>query len=276
MTPSLSIIAIILGIVEGLTEFIPVSSTGHLIVFDRILQFRELLANADRAELFEVVIQLGAILAIGVLYRKRLMSSLVATSIDSPAGRLRTNLIIAFLPAAIVGFLFHKLITAYLFSPLTVGLTLLIGGIIIILIEKKTDESKRMITLETMTPIDALIVGLAQVFSLIPGTSRSAATIMGGMLRGIKRPAATEFSFILAFPVMVAASGYEMVKYRHLLTHDMLGIISIGFITSFVVALVVVAWFIRYIQRHEFTGFGVYRIIFGALVLVLYAVNYLT
>ena len=276
MTPSLSIIAIILGVVEGLTEFIPVSSTGHLIVFDRILQFKELLANADKAELFEVVIQLGAILAIGVLYRKRLISSLVATSIDSPAGRLRTNLAIAFLPAAIVGFLFHKLITTYLFSPLTVGLTLLIGGVIIILIEKKTDESKRMISLETMKPIDALIVGLAQVFSLIPGTSRSAATIMGGMLRGIKRPAATEFSFILAFPVMVAASGYEMVKYRHLLTKDMLGIISIGFITAFVVALVVVAWFIRYIQRHEFTGFGVYRIIFGTLVLVLYAVNYLT
>jgi undecaprenyl-diphosphatase len=276
MTLPLSIIAIILGIVEGLTEFLPVSSTGHLIVFDRILNFQELLQSADKAELFEVVIQLGAILAIGVLYRKRLMSSLVAKSSESTAGRLRTNLILAFLPAAVFGFLFHKLITTYLFSPLTVGITLVVGGIIIIMIETKTQEERRTITLDTMGWKDALVVGLAQVLSLIPGTSRSAATIMGGLLRGIQRPSATEFSFILAFPVMVAASGFEMFKYRHLLTHDMLGMIGIGFITSFVVALAVVAWFIRYVQRHRFTSFGVYRIIFGALVLVMYAVGCLS
>jgi undecaprenyl-diphosphatase len=278
MSLSISIIAIILGIVEGLTEFLPVSSTGHLIVFDRILQFKELLASADKAELFEVVIQLGAILAIGVLYRKRLMSSLSALlrfSTKDASGRLGINLIVAFLPAAIFGYLFHPFISKYLFSSLVVGITLVVGGIIIIAIEKKTEEDRRTITLDTMTWRDALVVGLAQVLSLIPGTSRSAATIMGGLLRGIKRPAATEFSFILAFPVMVAASGYEMLKYRHLLTHDMLGMIGIGFVTSFVVALVVVAWFVRYIQRHEFTGFGIYRIVFGAIVLVLYAVGYL-
>ena len=278
MSLSISIIAIILGIVEGLTEFLPVSSTGHLIVFDRILGFKELLQSADKAELFEVVIQLGAILAIGVLYRKRLMSSLSALlrfRTEGASGRLGINLIVAFLPAAIFGYLFHPLISKYLFSSLVVGITLVIGGIIIIAIEKRTEEDRRAITLDTMTWRDALVVGLAQVLSLIPGTSRSAATIMGGMLRGIKRPAATEFSFILAFPVMVAASGFEIVKYHHLLTRDMLGMIGIGFITSFVIALAVVAWFVRYIQRHEFTGFGIYRIVFGVLVLVLYAVGYL-
>jgi undecaprenyl-diphosphatase len=275
MPLSLSIVAILLGIVEGLTEFLPVSSTGHLIVFDRILGFRAMLQNADKAELFEVVIQLGAILAIGVIYRKKLVESIFSKSLESNAGRLRTNLGIAFLPAAIIGFLTHKYITKYLFSPVTVGITLLVGGIAIILIERMTKEDDRSITIDTMSWRDALIVGLAQVLSLIPGTSRSAATIMGGMLRGVKRSSATEFSFLLAFPVMIAASLFELAKYRDLLTSDVVGIIMIGFITSFVVALAVVAWFIRYIQRHQFTGFGYYRIAFGALVLVLSAAHYL-
>jgi undecaprenyl-diphosphatase len=272
---SISIVAIILGIVEGLSEFLPISSTGHLIVFDRILNFQSMLANPDKAQLFEVVIQLGAILAIGVIYRKKLISSIFAPSMETQQGRLRTNLLLAFLPAAIFGFLFHHIITQYLFSPLTVAITLIVGGIAIIAIEKKTREEERTISLDTMTPMDALIVGLAQVLSLIPGTSRSAATIMGGMLRGIKRASATEFSFLLAFPVMIAASVFEMFKFRHLLTHDILGLIAIGFITSFVVALAVVAWFIRYVQRHEFTGFGIYRIVFGTIVLALWGIGYL-
>lgn len=275
MPLSISFIAIILGIVEGLTEFLPVSSTGHLIVFDRLLGFQALLQSPDKAEMFEIVIQLGAILAIGVLYRKRLIESLVSKSLETKAGKLRTNLFIAFLPAAIVGALTHKFITTYLFGPLTIAITLIVGGIIIIIIERWTSEEMRTITVDSMTRKDALVVGLAQTLSLIPGTSRAAATIMGAMLRGVKRPAAAEFSFLLAFPVMIAASGYEMMKYRHLLTHDVLGMIMIGFITSFVVALAVVAWFIRYVQRHPFTGFGFYRILFGAIVLALWAARVL-
>jgi undecaprenyl-diphosphatase len=275
MPLSISFIAIILGIVEGLTEFLPVSSTGHLIVFDRLLGFQSLLQSADKAELFEIVIQLGAILAIGVLYRKRLIESLVSTSLETKPGKLRTNLFIAFLPAAVIGVLTHKFITTYLFGPLTIGITLLVGGIIIIIIERSTREEARTITVDSMTWQDALIVGLAQTLSLIPGTSRAAATIMGAMLRGVKRASATEFSFLLAFPVMIAASAFELMKYRHLLTHDVLGMIMIGFITSFVVALAVVAWFIRYVQRHPFTGFGYYRILFGAIVLALWAAKVL-
>lgn len=275
MPLSISLIAIILGVVEGLTEFLPVSSTGHLIVFDRLLGFQKLLQSPGKAELFEIVIQLGAILAIGVLYRKRLMASLVSTSLETKAGRLRTNLFIAFLPAAIVGVLTHKFITTYLFGPLTIGITLIVGGIIIIIIERTTREDTRTITVDSMIWQDALVVGLAQILSLIPGTSRAAATIMGGMLRGIKRASATEFSFLLAFPVMIAASGYEMMKYRHLLTRDVLGMIMIGFLTSFVVALAVVAWFIRYVQRHPFTGFGFYRICFGVVIIALWAARVL-
>ena len=273
---SLTIVAILLGIVEGLTEFLPISSTGHLIVADRVLKFQELLASADKAEMFEIVIQLGAVLAVGFLYRKRLMSTLSDRTGASTGGRLRLNLLLAFLPAAIIGFLTHHWIKTYLFTPMTVGITLLVGGIIIILIEKLTKEERRETTVDTMTTKDALIVGFAQSLSLIPGTSRAAATIMGGMLRGVKRSSATEFSFLLAFPTMIAASVFELVKYRHLLTSDVIGIVAIGFITAFVVALAIVAWFIRYVQRHPFTGFGIYRIVFGALVIVLAISGYLS
>jgi undecaprenyl-diphosphatase len=266
MPLSVSIVAIILGIIEGLTEFLPISSTGHLIVADHLLKFQELLASPDKAELFEIVIQLGAILAIGAIFRKRLFSTIRRTA---QGGRLRMNLILAFLPAAIIGFATHHFIKTYLFSPLSVAITLILGGIAIIMIEKRTLEEQRTITVDTMTTKDALIVGLAQSLSLIPGMSRAAATIMGGMLRGIKRASATEFSFLLAFPTMVAASAYELLKYRHLLTKDMMGVLSLGFITAFVVALAIVAWFIRFVQRHSFSGFGVYRIAFGALIIAL-------
>lgn len=273
----INLVAILLGIVEGLTEFLPISSTGHLIVADRVLKFQEMLGNPDKAELFEIVIQLGAILAIGALYRRELFNAVssIWKPRDTQGRRLGMNLILAFLPAAIFGFLFHKVIKNYLFSPVTVGITLVVGGVAIILIEKMSREENRTITLETMRPSDALVIGLAQVLSLVPGTSRAAATIMGGMLRGVRRAAATEFSFLLAFPVMVAASGFELLKYRDLLTRDMIGILALGFVTAFVVALAVVAWFIKFVQRHEFTGFGIYRILFGALVLLLVGVHYL-
>lgn len=269
------IISVILGIVEGLTEFLPISSTGHLIVAGDLLRFNQLMGDPDRAELFEVVIQLGAILAVGYLFRQRLFSSLTAKNGSSDSGRLRTYLIVAFLPAAILGFLFHTAIKNYLFSSLSVAISLIVGGIIIIMIEKFTKEEKRTTTVSTMTMKDALVIGFAQVLSLIPGTSRSASTIMGGMLGGMTRPAATEFSFLLSFPVMIAASGYELLKYRHLLHADMLGILGVGFITAFVSALVVVAWLIRFVQRHSFTGFGIYRILLGALILILLSAHVL-
>ncbi len=290
MSTWLSLVAIILGVIEGLTEFIPVSSTGHMILVGTLLKFESLVGSPDKAELFYVVIQLGAILAVGYFFRKRLMSALTApfqlatlpvvgslfrdrsssTPIKIPAAeRLRTHLIVAFLPAAILGFLFHKQIKLLL-NPLTVAIMLIIGGIVIIVVESFTNNEKRTTMLDTMTVRDALIVGFSQVLSLIPGTSRSAATIMGGMLGGMTRQAATEFSFLLSFPIMVAASCYEIYHYHHLLTKDMLSLLGLGFVTAFVVSLVIVAWLVRFVQRHTFLGFGIYRVILGAVILFLY------
>ncbi len=265
----ISIVALILGIIEGLTEFIPVSSTGHLIVAGALLKFESLVGSPDKAELFYVVIQLGAILAVGWLFRQRLISSLVAKDTHSTPGRLRTHLIVAFLPAAIIGFLFHKQIKMLL-NPLTVAIMLILGGIVIILVEKFTDERKRTTTLDTMTTKDAFIVGCSQVISMIPGTSRSAATIMGGMLGGMTRLAATEFSFLLSFPIMMAASLYEIYHYHQLLTSDMISILAIGFVVAFIVSFFIVGWLVRFVQRHTFLGFGIYRLILGAFILFLY------
>ena len=263
-------ISILLGLVEGLTEFIPVSSTGHLIVADHWLGFHQIV-GADRAELFEVVIQLGAILAIGFLYRRQLMASLVARSPESHAGKLRNYLIVAFLPAAIIGFLVHDAITKYLFSPLTVAISLIVGGIIILVLEKMLGKKPAGRETSEMTLRDAVVVGLAQVLSLIPGVSRSGATIMGGYAGGLTRRAATEFSFLVAFPIMIAASGYELLKYRHLLTEDFMITLAIGFAVAFISAIAVVKWLIRYVQRHDFTIFGIYRIIIGVVILIVLA-----
>lgn len=263
--------SIILGLVEGLTEFIPVSSTGHLIVFDHLLGFQKVLANPDQAELFEVVIQLGAILAIGFLYRKRLTGALIATDMRSFSGNLRTHLAVAFLPAATIGFLFHKQIKAYLFSPTTVAISLIVGGLLMIVIEKLMASRTRRMDLHSMTMRDALIVGFSQVLSLIPGVSRSGATIMGGYAGGMSRESATEFSFLLSFPVMIAASGYELVKYRHLLTSEMYSTLGLGFVMAFISALVVVRWLIGYVRNHTFVGFGIYRILAGIIILAFFS-----
>src|SRR5438552_5753854 len=190
------LVSIFLGIVEGLTEFIPVSSTGHLIIADHFFGFKEMLKSPDKAELFEIVIQLGAILAVGFLYRRDLFNALKARDISQTyGGKLRTHLLVAFLPVAIIGFLFHKMITEYLFSPLTVSITLIIGGIIIVYVESIISIHRQKTEINTMTIRDALIVGFSQVLSLIPGVSRSGATIIGGMTGGMTRKAATEFSF---------------------------------------------------------------------------------
>jgi len=273
MALPLWLVSVILGIVEGLTEFIPVSSTGHLIIADHFLGFKDMLKSADKAELFEIVIQLGAILAVGYLYRRDLFSALKVRLGDTTSvyGKLRLHLLVAFIPVAVIGFLFHSTITKYLFSPLTVSISLIIGGIIIVYIESFISMEERQKTeIKTMTMRDALIVGFSQILSLIPGISRSGATIMAGMSGGMTRPAATEFSFLLSFPVMIAATVYDLFKHRDVLTGDMTEIIAIGFLVSFITALVVVRWLIRYVRSHSFIGFGYYRIIFGGLILILW------
>jgi undecaprenyl-diphosphatase len=269
MTP-LWLLSIIQGIVEGLTEFIPVSSTGHLIITGHFLNFDQAIGSAEKADLFEVVIQLGAILAIGFVYRRDLWRALNAKDMTSGPGRLRSHLLVAFLPVAIVGFLFHKKITEYLFSPLTVSISLIIGGIIILYVESFISVHRQKTELKSMSMKDALIVGFSQILSLIPGVSRSGSTIIGGMVGGMTRSAATEFSFLLSFPVMMAATVYDLYKHKDVLNSEMYSTIGIGFVVSFFVALVVVRWLIKYVRTHSFTGFGIYRIIFGGIVLILW------
>ncbi|MFI5263214.1 MAG: undecaprenyl-diphosphate phosphatase [Candidatus Kapaibacterium sp.] len=264
------LLSIIQGIIEGLTEFIPVSSTGHLIIADHFLKFQEAIGTAEKAELFEIVIQLGAILAVGFIYRSDLWKALNASNFTSGPGRLRSHLFIAFLPVAVVGFFLHSTITKYLFSPLTVSISLIIGGIIIVYVESFISVHRQKTEIKTMTKKDALIVGFSQVLSLIPGVSRSGATIIGGMSGGMTRSAATEFSFLLSFPVMIAATVYDLYKHKDILNSDMYATIGIGFLVSFITALVVVRWLIKYVRSHSFTGFGIYRIIFGGLVLILW------
>ena len=266
------IVVIILGIVEGLTEFIPVSSTGHLIVADNLLHFQDYLgANGkEKAELFEIFIQLGAILAIGLVYRQKLIGAATRSFTENgPDRKLAIMLALAFLPVAIIGKLSNKYIEAHLFSPKTVAGALIVGGLLILLIER-LPLRPRTETTEGMTLGQAFGVGCAQVLSLFPGTSRSAATIMGGLIAGIRRPAATEFSFLLSFPTMMAATIYKLWQSRHVLHEpDIRGALAVGFVVAFVVALAVVKWLIRYVQTHDFTLFAVYRLLFGAVILYL-------
>ena len=255
--------AAILGVVEGVTEFLPVSSTGHLIVAAHWLG-----ENSESAKLFEVVIQLGAILAVCWHYRLRLWQTARATfRRGEPFPPLLTNLFIAFLPAAILGLLFYSLIKAHLFSPLTVAVALIIGGVIIIIAERKPRRAK-IEEVDDIRPRDALVIGLAQSLSLVPGVSRAGATIIGAMLWGVSRRAATEFSFLLALPVMFAASGYDLLRSYHLLHWQLAGEILCGFAVSFISALIVIRALLIFIATRNFTPFGYYRIIFGAIVLL--------
>lgn len=257
MTPELAAIAVILGLVEGVTEFIPVSSTGHLIVAGELLGF-----TGERASVFEVAIQLGAILAIVWLYRERFLG-VARTLADSPVSRrLVVNLAVAFLPAAIAGLLFHDVIKTKLFSPTVVAGTLIVGGVLILVIERfRPRETTREV--DDLGIGTALGIGLAQVLSLVPGTSRSAATIMGAYVLGCSRRAAAEFSFFLAVPVMVAATGYDLLKSRDLLAAADIPFFALGFVTAFVSALVVVKAFLSYVSRSDFRSFAWYRIAAG-------------
>lgn len=253
---------VILGIVEGLTEFLPISSTGHLILVGDLLGF-----NDEKGKMFEVAIQFAAILAVCWEYRARI--GLVVTTLPSSktSQKFVLNLFIAFLPAAILGLLFAKMIKAHLFKPVPVALAFIVGGLIILWAEKR----KHVVTIESvddMTWKDALKVGLAQCTALIPGTSRSGATIIGGLLFGMSRRAATEFSFFLAIPTLFAATVYEIYKYRHLLHPDDWSMFLVGGVASFVSAFIAVRGLLKFISRHDFTVFAWYRIIFGIVILI--------
>jgi undecaprenyl-diphosphatase len=262
LSPDLLLKAAVLGLVEGATEFVPVSSTGHLIVVSNWLGLLD-----DRAKTFDIFIQLGAILAIVWLYRDRLSRAILAARHERRSRRFLANLFIAFLPAAVIGFLTHDWIKARLFNPTVVAVALVAGGILILLIERWA-PTPRVSDVTEVPPRTAWGIGLAQVLSLIPGTSRSGATIMGGYALGLSRTAATEFSFFLAIPVMFAATSYDLLKSWSTLVPADAPVFAVGFIVSFVSALVVVRAFLSYVSGHGFGVFAWYRIAFGILLLL--------
>ncbi|MGH8688909.1 MAG: undecaprenyl-diphosphate phosphatase [Burkholderiales bacterium] len=246
------LIAVVLGIVEGLTEFLPVSSTGHLILAGDLLGF-----NDERAKVFDIAIQSGAMLAVVWEYRRRFLA------VDFALWR---NLAVAFVPAAVIGLALGGTIKAHLFAPVPVALAFIVGGVVILWVERRP-RVPRIESTQAMSWRDALKVGIAQCFALIPGTSRSGATIIGGMLFGLSRPAATEFSFFLAVPTLVAAGGYDLWRHRAMLSADDLGMVAAGAAVSFVAAFGVIRWLVRYVAAHDFRPFAWYRIAFGIVVL---------
>ena len=253
--------AFILGLVEGATEFLPISSTGHMIIVGDLLNF-----NDDKGKVFEIVIQLGAILAVCWEFRSRLITTATQLTSNKGAQAFVLNLLIAFLPAAILGLLFHDYIKKHLFNPVTVAISLIIGGFVILFIEKNVPKP-RTTHIENMTKLQALQIGLAQSLALIPGVSRAGATILGGVSFGLTRQAATEFSFFLALPIMFAATGLDLIKSHNLLSLADAPMFAVGFITAFLSALLVIKILIRYVANHNFTVFAWYRIIFGSIVL---------
>jgi undecaprenyl-diphosphatase len=256
--------ALVLGIVEGLTEFLPVSSTGHLIIVSDLLGL-----NDEKGKVFDIVIQLGAILAVCWEYRIRFHRAFSGLLSDPLQQRFAFNLAIAFVPAAALGLVFSTQIKAYLFNPVSVGVALIVGAIVIFAAERwyQRRNAPRLASVDELSWLDSWKIGLAQCFSLIPGTSRSGATIIGGMLFGLSRQAATEFSFFLAVPIMFAASGYQVVKYHALFSADDILFFAVGFLVSFVAALFAVRGLIRFVATHDFRAFAWYRIALGILVL---------
>ena len=271
--------ALILGLVEGITEFLPISSTGHLIIAGDLLNF-----NDEKGKIFEIVIQLAAILAVCWEYRVKLVKTLLDVTgrrLDiqgnqktqvSQSNEFVLNLLIAFLPAAVLGLAFHSAIKTYLFSPLTVAIALIVGGFAILLIEYKAENtpSANVSSIDQITKIQAIKIGFAQSLALIPGVSRAGATILGGMVFGLNRQIATEFSFFLAIPIMFAATAYDLLKNWQLLSVSDIGMFTVGFITAFASALLVIKMLLRFVATHNFKVFAWYRIVFGATVLFYY------
>ncbi|NJN52601.1 MAG: undecaprenyl-diphosphate phosphatase [Gammaproteobacteria bacterium] len=250
-----------LGVVEGITEFLPVSSTGHLIIVGDLLDF-----NDDKGKVFEIVIQLGAILAVVWEYHARLLGVATGLFTDEKSQRFVANLAVSFMPAAILGLLFHAQIKALLFNPTTVAIALIAGGLVILWVEQRP-QSVRVNDVDDMTWRDALWIGLAQCFALVPGTSRAGATIIGGLLTGLSRKAATEFSFFLAIPIMFAATGFDLLQNLELLNAADIPMFTAGFAMAFVSALLAVKGLLRYIANHTFTTFAWYRLALGVVVL---------
>lgn len=274
--------AAVLGVVEGLTEFLPISSTGHLILAGSLLNF-----TGEKAATFEIAIQTGAMFAVIWEYRARLMATLAGMASEAVAQRFIRNVLIAFFPAVLLGLAFGKLIKSSLFHPVPVALAFIIGGVIILLVERYQRRQygapnnphaprKRVESVDDMTSLDAIKVGLAQCAALIPGTSRSGATIIGGMLFGLSRKAATEFSFYLAIPTLIGAGAYSLWKQREALLIADAPMFAVGLIFAFLSALVCIRWLIRYVSTHDFVVFAWYRIAFGILVLLTFQTGWLT
>jgi len=262
---ALLIKAAIMGVVEGLTEFLPISSTGHLILAGALLEFDD-----DKAKVFDIAIQTGAIFAVIIVYWQKIRHTLVALPTEKQAQQFALNVLVAFVPAVLLGLLFGKAIQAHLFTPVVVASTFVLGGLIIIWAEKRQERNPavaRIHEVDAMTVMDALKVGLVQCLAMIPGTSRSGATIIGGMLLGLSRKAATDFSFFLAIPTLIGAGGYSLYKERAALSVADVPLFSVGLVFSFLSAWLCVRWLLRYISVHSFIPFAWYRIAFGIVVL---------
>ena len=253
--------AVILGVVEGLTEFLPISSTGHLILAGELLDF-----NDEKGKAFLIMIQTGAMLAIMWQYRARFIGLAIGLFSRRDDQLFIAKLFVAFLPAAIIGLLFGSLIKAHLFGSVPVAIALIAGAFVILAVERSY-KGWRVDSIDAVGFRDAFLIGLAQCCSLIPGVSRSGATIIGGMLCGLSRKAATEFSFFLAVPTLIAAGGYDLLKHRDDFSADDAGILAIGLITSFISALICIRWLLRYVASHSFSVFAWYRIALGAVIL---------
>jgi undecaprenyl-diphosphatase len=255
--------AAIMGVVEGLTEFLPISSTGHLILVGSLLGFDD-----AKAKVFDIAIQTGAIFAVILVYWQKIRATLVALPTERHAQRFALNVFIGFLPAVVLGLLFGKAIKAHLFTPVVVASTFIIGGFIILWAERRPASAVRVQDVDDMTPLDALKVGLVQCLAMVPGMSRSGSTIIGGMLLGLSRKAATDYSFFLAMPTLIGAGVYSLYKERALLSASDIPMFATGLLFSFVSAWFCVRWLLRYISSHSFVPFAYYRIVFGVIVLV--------
>ena len=257
--------AALMGVVEGLTEFLPISSTGHLILAGALLGF-----NDDKAKVFDIAIQTGAIGAVILVYWQKIRTTLVALPTDAQARQFAVNVLIAFVPAVLLGLLFGKAIKAHLFTPMVVASTFILGGLVMLWAERRQAQlpgAVRIQEVDDMSWKDALKVGLVQCLAMVPGTSRSGATIIGGMLMGLSRKAATDFSFYLAIPTLIGAGAYSLFKERALLSWADVPMFGVGLLASFVSAWLCVRWLLRFIATHSFTGFAWYRIVFGVVVL---------
>lgn len=254
--------AAVMGVVEGLTEFLPISSTGHLILTGALIGFDD-----EKSKVFDIAIQTGAILAVVIVYWQKIQDTILRLPSSRHARRFAANVFIGFLPAGIVGFTVYKIIKTYLFTPGVVAAAFIVGGLVILWVEKIAKPVPRIIHIDDMTPLDALKVGLVQCLGMIPGTSRSGATIIGGMLLGLSRKVAAEFSFFLAIPTLVGASVYSLYKERALLSAADFPTFGVGFVVSFIAAWFCIKWLLRFIATHSFVGFAYYRIAFGVVVI---------